>query len=84
VDLSDASGLLTHLFLGDPRTLPCSGGTSRDPGNRQLLDWNGDGQVDMTDAIGQLVHLFRGGPEHALGPISRCVPIEGCPELCGR
>jgi len=84
VDIADPICVLSHLFLGTPRTLPCGNGTTADPANVQLFDWNGDGAIDIADGIGGLSHLFLGGFGHALGPISQCVPIDGCRAICDR
>ena len=74
-------GVLVALALFvEPVPLPC-GGAPGDPGNRTLLDWNGDARVDASDAILTLDHLFRGGPAHVLG--TGCVEVQGCPALCG-
>jgi hypothetical protein len=80
LDISDATGLLVHLFVR-PRALPC-GETLSDEGNRAIADADGDGRVTITDAVFVLQYLFRGGPAHALG--ERCTRIPGCPERCGR
>jgi hypothetical protein len=88
VNLTDPYQLLGHLFLGDPpaASLPCGGetadGAAAEPSGRQLLDFNGDGVVNLTDPLAQLNHLFRGGPPHVLGPLDRCVRIEGCDGPC--
>lgn len=79
VEIGDAIALLFALFV-EPVPLPC-GGAPGDPGNRTLLDWNGDSRVDASDAILTLDHLFRGGPAHVLG--TGCVEVQGCPALCG-
>ena len=81
VDLSDAICMLGFLFLGHPAALPCGGGTSVDPGNRELLNWNGDAELDLSDAVGLLNWLFQGGSAHVLG--QNCRPIAGCAALCG-
>ncbi|MBI4586263.1 MAG: hypothetical protein HY717_19815 [Planctomycetes bacterium] len=76
--LNDAVVLLSRLFRGDPRELPCQGDSLFSPGNRSLFDSNGDGEVDLSDPIHDLTFLFLGGPPHALGPgcleIPRCQP----------
>jgi hypothetical protein len=79
LDISDVVCLLRHLFQGMPRLLPCTGGTIRDPGNRALLNSNGDATVDLSDAIWMLSFLFGGGPPPVLG--TGCVDIAGCPEV---
>lgn len=81
LDISDAVGLLGHLFLGAPEILPCAGGTLADEGNRLLLDVNSDAGVNLTDAVQVLAYLFQGGPPPALG--TACIPIPGCPDACG-
>ena len=81
VDLSDAVGLLFHLFLDPPGPLPC-GTTLADSGNRALLDSNGDGGVDVSDVVHVLAYLFTGAPGGAL--TSFCVAIPDCPSACGR
>lgn len=80
VDQSDAICLLDHLFLGEPATVPCEGGTINNPGNKDLLNFNGDGEVDISDAITLLWWKFLGGPQHPLG--INCVAISGCPDEC--
>ena len=80
VDISDAIGLLGHLFVGNPASLPCGDGAANDPDNVRLLDVNGDNGVNLTDAIGLLTWLFRGGAPHANG--EECVLIPACPESC--
>ncbi len=77
VDIGDSVCLLSHLFLGRPRDLPCDM-----PGELLLMDWNGSGEIDLSDAIASLRHLFLGGPRHVLGEIEECVILEGCPSLC--
>ena len=80
MDISDAIGLLGHLFVGNPARLPCGDGEASDPDNVRLLDVNGDNGVNLTDAIGLLTWLFRGGAPHANG--DECLPIPTCPESC--
>jgi hypothetical protein len=80
-DISDAICLLGYLFLGSPAPLPCGDGSSEDPGNRDLLDWNASSALDLSDAIGLLTWLFQGGPPHAMG--EECREIDGCAEVCG-
>jgi hypothetical protein len=86
LDLSDAVTALGFLFLGSPKSLPCGDGTSSDPGNISLLDWQPDGKIDISDAIATLTFLFVGGSPHALavpGSETRsCVPISGCLDSC--
>lgn len=81
LDISDGICLLGHLFLGSPSTLPCGDGATTDPGNTQLVDTNGDGNVDLSDAVAIFGFLFLGSSPPALG--LECVPIAGCPEVCG-
>jgi hypothetical protein len=81
LNMADAICLLGHLFLADPVRLPCIGGTVEDPGNRVLLDFNGDAAgVDISDGVAMLEFLFTGGPRHILG--SDCARIAACPEHC--
>jgi hypothetical protein len=82
LNLSDAVGLLGHLFQNQPATLPCEGGTVADEGNRSLLDANGDARVNLTDPVYVLDYLFRGGPMPVLGV--ECVRIAGCGDVCAR
>jgi hypothetical protein len=80
VDISDAIGVLSHLFLGgDSASPPCGDRTLDDEGNLMLLDANGDGGVDISDAVWMLQHLFSGGPQHVLGAVDDCIVIPGCP-----
>jgi hypothetical protein len=83
LNISDPIHLLSHLFLGAGTRLPCEGGTAAEPGRGELslLDANADRAVDLADAVVILGHLFLGRPAHALG--TECVPIQGCPEVCG-
>jgi len=76
-DLSDAVGVLNHLFLGGSGPA-CGDGTLAHPANIALLDANGSGAVDLSDAIYKLNYLFTGGPPPVLG--EDCVEIEGCDE----
>jgi hypothetical protein len=78
LDISDAVCLLGHLFLGNPTTLPCEGGTIHDPGNIRLLDVNADSRVDLSDPVRMLGHLFTGAAPPALG--MACVAMAGCPD----
>ncbi|MGQ9589055.1 MAG: metallophosphoesterase [Planctomycetota bacterium] len=82
LDVSDALWLLLHLYSGTPARLPCEGGSAGDPGpgERALLDWNGDGAIDLSDPVGALGFLFLGAGPHALG--SACIPLDGCPKVC--
>jgi len=61
-------------------TLPCDGGTARDPGNLSLLNLNGDASVNMVDAIYLTRYLFLAGPPPLLG--DECIRIVGCPDVC--
>jgi hypothetical protein len=80
LDLSDATWLLGHLFLGTHPELPCEGRTASDPGpgDLALLDANGDGSIDIADATTVLGYLFQGSSPPALG--TSCVPIVRCPD----
>lgn len=82
LDISDASWLLAHLFLGSPDLLPCEGGTASDPGPGELalLDANGDGGIDISDAVRVLGFLFTGAPPPELG--TDCISLPGCPDVC--
>ena len=81
VDISDAIGLLSHLFVGQPSELPCDGGAPAGPGNTALFDLNGDGGLDLSDPVYLLLYLFAGGTAPALG--TNCTQIDGCPNACG-
>ena len=78
--VSDAIGLLGHLFRGRPAELPCGGDVGA-AGNRMLLDANGDGALDLQDPVHLLSYLFLDGPPHVLG--TRCAPVPGCAAACG-
>lgn len=84
VDIGDAICLLGHFFQGQPSELACGDGSTRDPGNRFLLDWNGDNRLDIADAISNLLYLFgssgTAGPPHVRG--TQCLAVEGCPQIC--
>lgn len=80
VDLSDAVCLLSVLFLGTERRLPCGDGTIRDPANVALMSWRGTDDVDLSAAVALLTWKFLGGPTHVLGP--GCVPLQDCPDVC--
>jgi hypothetical protein len=80
LNLSDAIGILGHLFLNSPASLPCGHGTLADPGNRALLDLDGDSKVNIVDAVYALRYLFQSGGPPALG--TACTAISGCPEKC--
>lgn len=77
--VSDAVGLLRCLFGLAAPPLPCGDGTMEDPGNRALLDINGDGEVRLEDCMALLGYLFAGGPPPALG--RTFTPIPGCPDV---
>lgn len=53
VDLSDASFLLNHLFLGGPRPIGCL----------DAADVNDDGELTLVDAVFLLNFLFQGGAQ---------------------
>ena len=59
LDLADAVCLLGKLFRGNPPASPCGDGSSTDPGNLALLDWQPDGTVDVSDAVSMLAFFFR-------------------------
>ncbi|MBI4586224.1 MAG: fibronectin type III domain-containing protein [Planctomycetes bacterium] len=81
IDQSDAVCILSHLFLGNPKFLPCGDNQGKEfPGNLALLNWNTDNDVDLTDAINLLQWKFLGGTPHILG--QDCVAIGGCPDAC--
>ena len=50
--------------------------------NTALLDSSGDGRVDLADAVHVLRYVFLDGAPPVLG--TRCVPLPGCPDSCGR
>ena len=81
LDMSDAVGLLGHLFRGSPANLPCGGSNRRSPSNLAVLDSNGDGDVDLSDAVYALDYLFVGGPPPAAG--TECIAIAECANACG-
>jgi hypothetical protein len=87
LDISDAVALLGFLFNGIPAALPCGDGSSTDPANVRLMDWQPDGKVDISDAVAMLSFLFLGGPPHTLGvpgsPRTGCVQIVWCTDFCG-
>jgi hypothetical protein len=80
VNISDPICLLNFLFLGTPVRLPCGDGSTADPANLALMDWNGDGQINLTDAIAGLLYLFSGGRSHSGG--EECIEIADCTERC--
>lgn len=71
VNISDASTILGHLFLGSPASLGC----------QAAADVDGNGSVSLTDAIFLLNHLFLGGQPPA-APYPTCGqsprPQPGC------
>ncbi len=75
LNLTDAIGILRHLFQGGA-VLPCTSAA----GNEKLLDMNGDADVNVTDVVHTLAYLFKAGAPPALG--ITCVPIVGCPAAC--
>jgi hypothetical protein len=88
LDISDPVALLGFLFSGSPKSLPCGDGSAGQPGNISLIDWQPDGAVDISDAVAMLDYLFLGGRAHTLAvpgaETTSCVPIAGCPDICGR
>lgn len=64
IDISDGLCLLQVLFLGERQRLPCGDGSSEDPANVHLLDWDADSNLDLSDAVGLLGWLFLGGLPH--------------------
>src|SRR5262249_23738050 len=77
IDISDAVGILTYLFLGGV-----------EPGCLSALDANGDGNLVLTDAVYLLLYLFGSGPAPSQ-PFPGCgmAPISGpltCAEGTGR
>jgi hypothetical protein len=79
-DIVDVFQLLRALFQGGV-SLPCGQGSGA-AGNVALLDANGDRALGVADVIHALVYLFQAGPGPALG--TSCVPIAGCPDVCGQ
>ena len=80
VNLVDALVFLNYLFEFAVRPLPCGDGSLEDPGNRALLDANGDARTDLADATHLLNYLFLEGPTHAQG--DACRPFVGCAPAC--
>ncbi|MBN1441212.1 MAG: CotH kinase family protein, partial [Planctomycetes bacterium] len=76
LNITDAAGLLFHLFRGGA-SLPCA----TEAANRTLLDASGDGVLDLADAVHVLSYIFLAGEPPSLGVV--CVPIAGCPDRCG-
>jgi len=77
LDLSDAVGLLSHLFLGADghKCGPISNGATI-----AIMDTNGDGGVDLSDAVGKLNFLFLGGPrpQPMVAAGDSCLQVEDC------
>jgi hypothetical protein len=71
-DLSDAVGLLGHLYLGAPGPVPLALCGSSDPAVENG-DTNGDGDRDVSDAVLLLGWLFAGGR----APADACFEGEG-------
>jgi hypothetical protein len=61
VDISDAVGILLHLFAGVPVSCPAA------------ADVNGDAERNVTDAVYLLNYLFLGGPAPP-APFASCGP----------
>jgi hypothetical protein len=80
LDLSDSIWLLSYLFLGEGKVLPCSGTGTVSAGDLALLDANGDTRVDISDPVYLLRFLFGGSSPPVLG--AACLPIGGCPDRC--
>ena len=81
IDQTDAIALLGRLFNGNPARAPCGDGSTIDPANFALLNWNGDKRIDQSDAIALLIDTFAGGGGwHVLG--RDCIHILGCPDAC--
>jgi hypothetical protein len=85
IDISDAICTLGVLFIGTPPAFPCGDGTSKDAGNKTLLDWQPDGLLDLTDAVAMLFYLYMGGVPHAFAVPGAeregCIRIIGCPDM---
>ena len=90
LDISDGACALGVLFTGMPAVFPCGDGSSTDPANITLMDWQsvgaGGGDLDISDAIGLLRFLFLGEIAHPLAvpglERSECVFIPDCPNNC--
>jgi hypothetical protein len=73
IDISDASAIFSHLFLGGEA-----------PSCLDAADSNADGNVDISDGVNTLTHLFLGGREipppgpFACGPRAEEQPPLGC------
>ena len=80
LDISDAVGVLGHLFQGSPASLPCGTGGAAEASNISLLDADGNGLLDLTDAIRILSFLFQGATPPVLG--IDCRRIIDCPDAC--
>lgn len=52
-----------------------------------MKDGMATGGVDISDVVGDLSFLFLDGGRHSLAvpgeETTACVPIAGCPDLCG-
>ncbi len=81
VDISDAVALLLHLFGRRPDLPPCDDGKAGNLGNVGVLDSNGDNEVNVSDAVWLLAYMYQGGAPPTRG--TRCVRLEGCPNVCG-
>ena len=90
LDISDGTCALGVLFTGEPAVFPCGDGSSTDPANITLMDWQsvgaGGGDLDISDAIGLLRFLFLGEIAHPLAvpglEREECVLIPDCPTSC--
>ena len=86
VDMSDAVGLIGHLFLGTPAGLPCGDMTVGDPADILLVDFNGDVGIDLSDAVALLGFIFQGHEAHVLAvpgeETAVCVSVSGCSSTC--
>ncbi len=76
LNVSDAIGLLRHLFVIGAPAPPCLS----DAGNTALLDVNDDTRVDLADAVDTLNYLFGSGAASRLG--TGCTTLASCPDLC--
>lgn len=81
--LSDPICLFGIFFLGE-RDYPCGDGSSREPANVSLFDWQQDGRIDLSDGVAALRFLFLAKAPHVLGapsdPKEGCRPFHGCPD----
>lgn len=84
LDISDAVCAFGVLFTGTPASFPCGDGSSGDPANILLMNFNGDDTVDISDGVAALNYLFSGGPPHPLAVPGEertgCVRMLGCPD----